>query len=42
MKFEAAIERDGKKIFEAKGDKEIEGILLELDYAVKKEIDGEK
>jgi len=38
MRFEAKILKDGKKVFEAKGDKQVGKVLEELDKAVLKEI----
>ncbi len=38
MRFEASIEKDGKKVFEARGDRNIGEILKGLDEAIKKEI----
>lgn len=42
MKFEAMIQRNGSKIFGKSGDVGLEEILMELDQAVKKEIDARK
>ncbi len=42
MQFDAVIEKNGKKLFEQKGESSVEEILSELDRVVKKEIDSEK
>ena len=42
MKVEAKIEKKRKKIFERKGESEINELLNELDKAVQKEIESKK
>ena len=42
MKFDAIIEKNEKKVFESKGNKDLKEILIEMDDFIKKEAMKEK